>query len=100
MFLIVNLKQKITPFEHELGLTEKEVKAAILKIMDRAEESYQTDEKAFAFRIGQKAYLIDLKLPLLANPVYKQDVNTGNIEYGFSNVTPRTDEFDFISMSE
>lgn len=93
---------KELPFVHELGLTKAEVKKAILHIIDSADESYQTSEKAFSVRIKEKAYHIDLNLPLLANPIYKQDVNSGNIEYGFTNVTPRADEFDipFVSMSE
>ena len=93
-------KTKDQPFEHEMGLTEAEVKGALLAIMAKADESYQTKEKAFVFRIDEKAYLIDLELPLIANPVYKQDVTTGNIDYGFSNVVPRTSEFDlnFVTM--
>ncbi len=99
---VFNRKSKTEeqPFEHEMGLTEAEVKAALMAIIAKADESYQTKEKAFVFRIDEKAYLIDLELPLLANPVYKQDVTTGNIDYGFSNVVPRTSEFDlnFVTM--
>lgn len=95
-------KNEENPFEHELGLTRAEVKKAILHILNSSEENYQTDEKAFTVRIKDKAYHIDLNMPLLANPVYKQDVNTGNIEYGLGNVTPRKNIYDmpFVSMSE
>ena len=90
------------PFFHELGLTEADVKKEILKLIDNADENLQTGEDSFMVRIGEKAYGIDLKLPLLANPVYRQDVTNGNIEYGFANVLPRTKEFDFdfVSMNE
>lgn len=89
------------PFEHEFGLNEADVKKAILKLLDSADEHYQTDEKAFSVRIKDKAYLIDLRLPLLANPVYKEDVNTGSIEYGFTSVSPRNEEeVPFVSMSK
>jgi hypothetical protein len=89
------------PFEHEFGLTEADVQKGIMKLLNKADENYQTDEKAFIVRIKDKAYLIDMRLPLMANPVYKQDVNTGDIDYGFAGVTPRYEgSAPVVSMSE
>lgn len=83
-------KSEDAPFEHEFGLTEQDVKKGIMNLLNKADEHYQPKEKAFMVRIKDKAYLIDLNMPLLANPIYKEDVNTGDFEYGFTNVVPRT----------
>lgn len=90
-----------TPAFHELGLTEDKVKKNLVSLMEQADESYQTSKDAFSFRVGEKAYHIDLNLPLIANPVYKQDVTTGEIDYGLTGVTPKTKypNFNFVSQN-
>ncbi len=80
---------KNTPFEHEFGLTVADVKKGIMSLLENADHHYQTGEKAFSVQVKDKAYLIDLRYPLLANPIYKQDVKTGEIEYGYTGATPR-----------
>lgn len=88
-------------FEHEFGLTKVDIKKGIMKLINKADEHYQTDENAFIVRVKDKAYFIDLSLPLMANPVYKQDVKTGNIDYALAGVTPRSDSSSpFVSMSK
>ncbi|MFT6070602.1 MAG: hypothetical protein ACJAT2_003039 [Bacteriovoracaceae bacterium] len=94
-------KTEEKPFEHEFGLTVADVKKEILNLINSADENYQTDERAFIVRVKDKAYLINLDSPLLSNPIYKVDVNTGNVEYGLSNVRSRSkDQTPFVSMSK
>lgn len=95
-------KTKDKPFEHERGLTEEAVRKYLLTLMEDATQYIKTNDKSYSFVVDGKFYHINLEYPLLANPIYKQDVKTIEIDYGFANVTSRTEEFEmpFVSMTK